>query len=236
MIILRWNVIHMLFLAVVLLSVTCRPASASSTCSNLPSSTLQVFIIKPSDLDEIVVPVEDLDRTYASDVLAIRHGAMLTVSNVIGWYDIKHHFIEMEGGVVCGSPETVKIGFGSAQRMLYVAKPVATNECFRQKMLDHEERHIQVLNEAIQRFIDEKRTTFQRGMIALKQTPAPNPEIAKDRWRAGLQIIVSAARKELIEEIQAAIVRLDDPSLLAALTTGCGGATDRFGPDSGTNP
>lgn len=228
MIVLHSNVIRALALAMVLLSVTSRPLRAASLCSDLPPSTLQVHYIKPNELNEVVVPVQELRREYAPDVLAVRHGGMVTVSNVIGSYDVRHRFIELSGRIVCGSPEIVKIAFGSNQRMLYVARSAATNQCLRQKMLDHEERHTQALNETVQQFIDEKRTTFQRGMIALKQTPAPDPEIAKDRWRAGLQIIVSAAREELIADIRTAILRVDDTASLAALTNGCEGATEQF--------
>lgn len=236
MIILLSNVIRTLMLATVLLSMASGPLSASSACLDLPPSTLQVFYIKPIDLNEIVVPAQELRREYAPDVLAVRHGAMVAVSNVVGSYDIRHRIIEMGGGVVCDSPEIVKIGFGSNLRMLYITRPVATNECFRHKMLDHEERHIQVLNETVLQFIDEKRITFQKGMLALKQTPAPSSEVAKDRWRAGLQIIVSAARQELIEEIRAAIALLDDPLLLADLVNGGGCAIDPLGSDSGIDP
>lgn len=236
MIILLLNVIRTIVLTTALISVASSPLSASSACSDLPPSTLQVFYIKPIDLNEVVVPAQELRREYAPDVLAVRHGGMVAVSNVVGTYDIRHRIIEMGGGVVCDSPEIVKIGFGSNLRMLYIARPVATNECVRHKMLDHEERHIQVLNATVLRFIDEKRTTFQKGMIALKQTPAPSSEVAKDRWRAGLQIIVSAARQELTEEIRTAIARLDDPSLLADLTNGGGCAIDPFSSDSGIDP
>ena len=236
MIILLSNVTRTLVLATVLLSVASRPLSASSVCSDLPPSTLQVLYIKPIDVNEIVVPAQELTREYAPDVLAVRHGGMVAVSNVVGSYDIKHRIIEMGGGVVCDSPEIVRIGFGSNLRMLYVARAIAANECARQKMLDHEERHIQILNETVLRFIDQKRTTFQRGMLALKQTPAPDSESAKDRWRAGLQIIVSAARQELTEDIRTAIARLDDPSLLAALANGCERAIDQFDSDDRPNP
>lgn len=231
MIVPQSNVIRALALAMVLLSVANWPLRAATICSDLPPSTLQVLYIKPNELNEVVVPLQELRREYAPDVLAVRHGGMVTVSNVVGSYDVKHRFIELGDGIVCGSPEIVKIAFGSNQRVLYVARPAATNECLRQKMLDHEERHTEVLNEIVQRFIDEKRTTFQRGMIALKQTPAPDPESARDRWRAGLQIIVSAAREELISDIRTAILRVDDTASLAALTNGCEGTTGQFNSD-----
>lgn len=236
MIILQSNVTRILVLATVLLFVATRPLSATGLCEDLPSSTLQVMYIKPIDLVEVVVPVQELRREYEPDVLAIRHGATVLLTNVVGSYEITHRYIEVGGGVVCDSPEIVKIGFGSNRRMLFVAGPVAGNECFRRKILDHEERHIQIFNETVLRFIDEKRTTFQRGMVALKQTPAPNPEIARDRWRAGLQIIVTEARRELIEDIRMAILRLDNPQSLAELANGGGCATDKFIPDSGIDP
>ena len=90
------------------------------------------------------------------------------------------------------------------------------NACAR-TMLAHEEAHNRGFNETIDRFIDQEKGEFQRGMLALKRTSAPSAAIAKARWEAGLVTIIAGAKRQLLSEIRAAIARIDSGPALTAL-------------------
>lgn len=212
------------------------PTKATAACVNLPASTLQVYYLKTVDRQNTFVTPNELKQKFPPEFLAVRHSVMLAVSNTVGSYDVNHRMISAGDGSVCDAPDIVRIGFGSTQRLVFLARPGADDECVRQYLLDHEEAHANASHNAVLRFIDEKRTTFQQGVIALKQTPAPNEEIARNHWRTGLEIIVMEARRQLIAEVFAASVRLDDQATLAAMARACGGKIDRLGWDRDVNP
>ena len=104
----------------------------------------------------------------------------------------------------------------------------------RQKMLEHEAAHSRAFDDVVDRFIAEQQDNLQRGMAALKQTPAPSEDVAKARWEEGLRAIVAAARQQLRTEIRSAIVSIDEPSAIAALEGACGGKIRQLEQRSGS--
>jgi hypothetical protein len=64
---------------------------------------------------------------------------------------------------------------------------------------------------------------LQRGMGALKRTPATSAQIAKARWETGLRAIVTEAKRQLLSDLRAANAEIDTAPALAALTDACGG-------------
>jgi len=214
----------MLFL-IVLGAGGCLPfqgAGAVTLCTDLPPSILQVFDLKASAVEELRVPAQELDRNQTAD-LASRHTMMLTVSNIVTWFDITHRILPRKDRSVCDAPSLVRMGFGSSRRFAFLARSAAEDACVRQQMLEHEAAHTRALEKAIDQFIDRQESNFQRGVTALKQTPAPNVEMAKTRWEIGLRAMVIEARKQLFIELRSATAHIDVPSALAALEDACGG-------------
>ena len=204
-------------------------AVASDLCTGLPASTLQVLDAKPSGLVEQKVPAEHLDQSLPSEIIGARHTTMLSTSNVIAFFEIKHRMMPRADGSVCDAPELVRIGFGSSQRIAFLTQPAADDPCVRQVMLNHEAVHAGVFGSTVHGFIDEKRAAFERGMKALKQTPAPSAEIASARWNEGLQLIVNEAKEQLMMDLRAANAQVDRPSVLVALAAACGGKIGGLG-------
>ena len=188
-----------------------------------------MLVAKPFGLVEQKVPAEQLDQSLPSEIIGARHTTMLTTSNVIAFSEIKHRMMQHADGLVCDAPELVRIGFGSSQRIAFLTQSAADDPCVRQVMLNHEAVHAGVFGSTVDGFINEKRTAFERGMKALKQTPAPNPEIASARWNEGLQLIVDEAKEQLMMDLRAANARVDRPSVLADLAAACGGKIGELG-------
>jgi hypothetical protein len=208
-------------------------AGAATLCTGLSPSILRVYDIKAPTVEEVEVPAEELDRNGQAGSPMSRHTLMLTVSEVATWFDITHRIVPRPDGSVCDTPSLVRMGFGSARRLAFLARDVGKDACVRQKMLDHEAAHNRAFDEVVHRFIDQHKSDFQRGVVALKETPAPNPDTAMMRWETGLRIILAAAKRELLDEIQAASAHIDEPSTLAALEDACGGKIRQMEQHSG---
>jgi hypothetical protein len=204
-------------------------ASAAVTCADMPSSQLQIFDIKAPVVHEIEVSKEELTaRDRDEDDLVSRHTLMLSLNHIATWFDIIHRMIPREGGLVCDAPHSVRMGFGVDQRVVLLARPAAADACVHQAMLAHEAVHAQALNEAVDRFIDQHTEEIRRGVIALKETPAPVEALAKARWEVGLRAMLMSLRPELFAELRAASARTDGSAALATLEDACGGKIRRL--------
>lgn len=213
------------FLAVLAMAgVSTAAASArASECADLPPSTLRLFDIRVSMPEVKSVPAATLDRIPQEDQLGSHHTLMLTGADVVTLFEIRHRFVPQADGSVCDAPSLVRIGFGAGRRVAYLARKAAADECVRKTMLAHEEAHNRGFNETIDRFIDQEKGEFQRGMLALKRMSAPSAAIAKARWEAGLVTIIAGAKRQLLSEVRAANARTDGGPALAALDEACGG-------------
>jgi hypothetical protein len=148
---------------------------------------------------------------------------MLASTVLVSWFEIRHRPVPQPGGSVCDAPELVRMVFGAAQRQVFLAEPAADDPCVRRKLLEHEEDHERAFDEAVDRFINDRRSEFARGMKALKQMPAPDAKTAADRWDEGLRLIVSEAKRQLMVELRAASAAVDTPAVLTSLRQACNG-------------
>lgn len=209
---------------------------ASAECKDLPQSTLQLYSIHPMELQDMHVTRNGLEQVFSSEFLVVRHPLMLMASNVVGIFEISNRAIRMQDGSICGAPEFVRIGFGSAQRLTLLAQPVTSDDCVYQHIQGHRDAHTLVLDDIINQFVDGQQAIFQQGMKALKQTPAISAQALEDQWNVGLQLMVSVARQELAALMHAANVRVDNAPALADLANACGGKIGRLSLDLDVNP
>ena len=222
------------FLAVLVIVGASAAASArTSECVNLPSSALRLYAIRVSMPEVQSVPAAALDHIPQGDQLESHHTLMLTGADVVTLFEIRHRTVPQADGSVCDAPRLVRIGFGAGRRVAYLARKAAADECVRKKMLAHEEAHNRGFNEAIDRFIEQEKVEFQRGMVALKRMSAPSVEIAKARWEAGVVTIIAGAKRQLLSEIRATIARIDSGPALTALAEACGGKIRQLQETSG---
>ena len=198
-------------------------AGAAEACAALPPSILRVYDIKVPALEELWVPAEELDRAQPADGLAPRHTMMLTSSDLVVLFEITHRIVPQADGSVCDAPSLVRIGLGLSRRVAYLASIAAADACVRQAMLAHEAAHTRLLNETVDRFIDQQQADLRRGMRALKETPAPTAAIAKARWEGGLRALVVEAKRQLLVAARIAGAAVDDVPALAALADACAG-------------
>ena len=210
--------------------------AAAAVCQNLPPSKLLVYDIQTSRLEEEKVPASKLDQQMPPGALTSMHTMMLTMSNLISLFDIHHRPVAGSDGTVCDAPEFVRIGFGSSQRKIFFADTAADDACVRRQMLEHETAHTQAFDSTIDRFIDDTKADFERGMKALKQTPAPSAELAKTRWEEGLRLILTEAKQQLLTELRAASAGVDDPAALTALEIACNGKIKELERRSSADP
>ena len=225
------------FLALLIASVILPSnRAAAAICQNLPPSKLLVYNIKALRLEEEKVPAATLDRQMPPDALASMHTMMLTTNIFISWFDIRHRPVAGSDGTVCNAPELVRIGFGSSQRKIFFADTAADDACVRRQMLEHEAAHTQAFDSTVNRFIGDTKADFERGMKALKQTPAPSAKLAKTRWEEGLRLIVAEAKQQLLADLRAASAGVDDPAALTALETACNGKIKELERRSSANP
>lgn len=205
------------------------PALAGPACSDLPPSTLRLYDIKATAVEEVRVPAAALGAAPSPDGgLISRHTMMLTGGDLAVLFQITHRVIPQADGSFCDAPSLVSIGFGVSRRVAYLARDAAADACLRAAMLDHEAVHTMLLDEAVDRFIDRQRGPLQRGMRALKQTPAPTARLAQASWETGMQALTAVARRQLRDELGAAIARADAALSLAALEDSCGGKLRRL--------
>ena len=88
-------------------------------------------------------------------------------------------------------------------------------------MTTHEADHANLFNEVIDRFIDDNRSLLQQGMIALKQTPAPDANVARVRWEIGMRRILDEAKRQLLTQVQAANAQIDASPRAKTLDEAC---------------
>jgi hypothetical protein len=151
--------------------------AAAAICDDLPPSRLLVFSVKAPEVDEEEIPAASLDKLVAG-ALTFRHTMMLASTVLVSWFEIRHRPVPRPGGSVCDAPESVRMGFGAARRQVFLAEPAADDPCVRRKMLEHEADHVRAFDDAVDRFINDRRSEFARGMKALKQMPAPDAKAA----------------------------------------------------------
>jgi hypothetical protein len=187
----------------------------------MPASTLQIYDIKAPVAEEMAV--DALDRVRRDGDLVSRHTLMLTMSDLVVAFDIKHRMVPQADGTVCDAPSFVRIGFGSTRRIALYERAAVADPCVRQEMQEHEADHARTLNDVVDRFIDAQQGRLELGMIALKQTPAPNAAIAKARWEAGLKVILDKVKEQLLIDIRNASIPLDAPDAIDALENACDG-------------
>ena len=210
--------------------------AAGGVCKDLPPSKLQVYYVRAVALQEEQVAAAELKRHVPSGALASQHTMMLTMVTLISWFDIDHRIVPRDDGSVCDAPELVRMGFGSSQRKIVFADVLADDACVRRQMLDHEDAHTRAFDSTVDRFIDDKRSDFEQGMKALKQTPAPSAAVATARWYEGLRIIVAESKQQLISDLWEASAGVDKPSVLAALETACDGKIGKLVRRGAANP
>ena len=198
-------------------------ASAATLCADLPRSTFQVYALKASGVEEASVPAEELDRHIQPGDLVSRHTRMLSVIHFAAGFYIVHGIMPRDDGSVCDAPSLVQLTFGSSRRLVFFTPDAAENPCMRQHILDHEAAHAGAFNDVIDRFIDQNRNLLQIGMVALKQAPAPNAEIALMHWDTGMRYILEDANERLLRQLGAASAQIDSPSAIADLENACGG-------------
>ena len=216
--------LHSKLLLVLLAGVLlCNQAVAVTPCTDLPPSVLRVYDLKAPTVQTMEVPEAALERNHSVGGVISRHTLMLTVSEVAAWFEIGHRIVSRPDGSVCDAPTLVRLGFGSRRRLAFLASNAAMDTCVRQKMLSHETAHSRAFDDVVDQFIDEQQDNFQRGMAALKQTPAATAQLAKARWEAGLRAIITEAKRQLVVQMSTASAHIDEPSALAALEDACGG-------------
>jgi hypothetical protein len=196
------------------------PRALAATCIGLPPSTLRIYDIKTPQPEEWRVPAETLDRLAPDDALQSRHALMLTTSDVVTLFEIRHRMVPQADGAVCDAPSLVRIGVGTGRRVAYLARAAAADSCVRAAMLAHAEDHYRSFNATVDHFIGQQKDSLERGMIALKQMPGANAALAKARWEAGLRTLLSEVRQRLLDELRAANAAID---AAATLAEACGG-------------
>src|SRR3954468_10399162 len=111
--------------ALFMLLLACAGASftraASAACADLPPSTLRLYAIEAPDVQEFHIPSELLSGA-SGDEIGSRHTLMLTTSDVIPVFEIKHRLVPQADGSVCDAPSLVRIGFGAGHRFAYLAR------------------------------------------------------------------------------------------------------------------
>lgn len=199
------------------------PAHAVTPCTDLPSSVLFVYSARASAVEVMEVRMKDLPSDRQAGDLASQHSMMLSESDFVTAFEITHRAVPQIEGSFCDAPSLVRIGFGSTYRVAFLASEAAADPCVRHEMLEHEDAHTRLLNDVVDRFIERQRSNLQRGMAALKQTPAGSAEIAKARWEAGLRAIVAESKRQLLDAIRSASAKLDEAPALSTLENACGG-------------
>lgn len=210
-----------------------RPAASAPLCADLPPSSLVIYDIKAPSPAMVTVSAEELTHNGPAGDLSSRHPLMASASDVATWFDIMHRIVPRNDGSVCDAPSLVRIAFGTQNRHAVIARAAAADPCVRQTLLEHEAAHNRAIEEAVDQFIDRQKPDFQRGVVALKQTPAPDAETAKRRWQQGMRMLVIEARLQLFAAIRVALAHDDEPLALAALENACGGKVRQLEARSG---
>jgi hypothetical protein len=194
-----------------------RAVGAATPCTGLPPSTLQVFDIEAPAPEETPITKTELDHDIQPEDLVSRHKRMLRVTDFVAWFDIEHRMVPRDDGSVCDAPALARMGFGASRRVAVLLRGPAEDPCMR----DHEADHTGMFNDIVDRFIDQNRGFFQRDMIAQKETPAPDAEVARARWELGMRQIFGEAKQQLLAEIRAANARIDPSPLVENMEKVC---------------
>jgi hypothetical protein len=196
---------------------SCSRDGAATPCTGLPPSTLQVFDIKAPAPEETPITKTELDHDIQPEDLVSRHKRMLSVTDFVVWFDIEHRMVPRDDGSVRDAPTLARMGFGASRRVAVLLRGPARDPCRRH----HEADHTGMFNDIVNRFIDQNRGFFQRVMIALKETPAPDAEVARAQWELGMRQIFGEAKQQLLAEIRATNARTDASPLVENLEKMC---------------
>lgn len=198
-------------------------ATERQGCGALPESTLQIYDIKTPALDERIVTEATLESSRDPSPISSFHTGMLTTHDVVVFVEVSHRIVSSTSRLFCDAPAVVRIGLGFSHRIGYFPRSAAQDQCARDAMRSHEAIHNSADEGALDRFLDNERDRLAEAMRRLKQAPAPSPDDAIARWKAGLQAILTEVKLRFLAEEQRATAEVDTTTALQQLANACDG-------------
>ena len=192
-------------------------ARADDVCVNLPTSSLGMFAIKMDKVEEQIVSEQQFRIIAQSakdgvrgdvDQLPSRDALILGTSSFITSFYIVHRLIRRDDGTICDSPIEVQLFFGPAQWTLVMPRGLTANQCTRRLVLQLEADQEKAVQNVVAHFITDQASNYYMLMRMLKTIPAPNAELAIQRWNTALTLVVGDARRRLAEDIRSAIAHV----------------------------
>jgi hypothetical protein len=197
--------------------------ATAAECTNMPPSRLELYDIKTPPVDEHAVNADELDRLRSSAPASSFHTMMLTTHDVAVILQIAHRIIPVAGGMVCDSPELVRIAVGFPKRTAYLAQQAERDSCLRAALLDHEAEHRRADAAALTRLLNAKQETISASVAALKRIALPGPDAAVAQWEAGLRTVLDSVKQEFLAEERQVNATVDTPDALRRIENACGG-------------
>ncbi|MFP5517146.1 MAG: hypothetical protein ACLGJC_29210 [Alphaproteobacteria bacterium] len=206
-------------------------AEDAAVCTNLPSSDLKVLVFH-REARMVSVGLEDLrlltEEARVSAMLRQTHPLTFTMAKLSAQADVDHRAAEVARSTFCAAPRSVRVGIGFPERIIYIADAAVAQPCIQQELLDHDEKHARVDDEALIAFLARIEEPLTQTLATLKRQPAPSAQVAAERFEAGLQAFLDAALAAFDEERARLHSLVDSVEEIERLHNACGGGVRRL--------
>lgn len=182
--------------AVVILTVTVRPAAAASSCEDLAQrSTVNLIARHSADFDQQTATYDEMDRLAVQLGIPATtreaHPLMLIIAQAGTDVEMAHQTIESHSAVgnasFCDAPPSVLVTIGAFKSRIILHRSAAADSCIRQALLKHLLQHKHVLDKTIDSFVEAHRNGLARAVHDLiqkrRQMRPPRSRILRLVWR-----------------------------------------------------
>jgi hypothetical protein len=234
----------LVLIATVLFLALFHSGAVALTCNDTAGgSSFRLVAVHETALEEQSATREEMDR-IASQVdvpAAVRaiHPLMLILAQAGVHVETTHRTIKVRGPAqemyFCDVPTSIVVRLGVFKHHLILYRDAAQDTCVRAVLLDHYREHSHVLDETIDRFIDEHRVKFADALHDLTQQTAPDPASATEKLEAGLASTIGALYRKFELQVEQSRLVADTPAALGELRKACDGKLHRLEQELGAS-
>lgn len=196
---------------------------------------------RPETFELRVIPVHgevkcDLTKSFqeiqrsAGPKIAARHYPLMGMA-VQGFgvvYSVQTRTESLGDGLHCPMLEGVELRVGWVGRAIFIAKEVAMVSCLYAQALEHQRRHVQMEDEALDAFIPDFAQQLHDGLVLLDLAPQQDPAVAERTLTQSVEQLAGRLMAPLENERAWRREVVESPQELDGIRKACGDIDQRL--------
>lgn len=207
-------------------------AGAATVCDYpAEGSTFHLVAVHPTAAEEQTATREEMDgiaaRIGVSDTVREVHPMMLLTAQAGTNVELDNRPIQGHDAAgksyFCDVPFSIIITIGAFKQTIFLYQEAAATPCVRDALLRHQRQHSQLLDAAIESFVNEHRDALDQHIRELMRKTTPDALSATKALEAGLASLLSRLYRDFQIAVERSREEADSPSALDQLRNACDG-------------